>query len=100
MFYILAAEIFGTSMIDPAHLDDLAQKLANSLPAGLQTLKQEVERNLGATLEAAIRRLELVTREEFEVQSAVLARTRQRLQQLEERVTELEQELDLGMRGS
>ena len=87
-------------MIDPAHLDDLAQKLANSLPAGLQTLKQEVERNLGATLEAAIRRLELVTREEFEVQSAVLARTRQRLQQLEERVTELEQELDLGMRGS
>jgi BMFP domain-containing protein YqiC len=79
-------------MIDPKQLDDLAQKLAGSLPSGLQVLKQDVERNLRAGLEAALARLDLVTREEFDVQSAVLARTREKLHALEAKVAELEKQ--------
>ena len=82
-------------MIDPKNLDDLAQKLAGSLPSGLQILKQDMERNLRATLEAGMARLDLVTREEFDVQSAVLARTREKLQRLEAQVAELEKQADL-----
>jgi ubiquinone biosynthesis accessory factor UbiK len=80
-------------MIDPKHLDDLAEKLVGSLPSGLQALKQDMDRNLRAVLEAAISRLDLVTREEFEVQSAVLARTRERLQRLEAQWAQREQEI-------
>lgn len=85
-------------MIDPKHLDDLSRKLAASVPAGLQTLKQDMERNMRATLEAALVKMDLVTREEFEVQSAVLARTREKLQRLEALVAELERQTGLGKR--
>jgi BMFP domain-containing protein YqiC len=57
------------------------------MPAGMT---QEVERNLRGALQAAFDRLDLVTREELEVQEAVLARTRARLEQMEKRVAELE----------
>ena len=77
-------------MIDPKHLDDLVQKVSGSLPSGLRVLKSDVERNLRAALEAGLSRLDLVTREEFEVQAAVLARTREKLGLLEEQVADLE----------
>lgn len=83
-------------MIDPKHLDDLAQKVAGSLPSGLQVLKEDMERNLRAVLEAALAKMDLVTREEFDVQSAVLARTREKLQRLEAQVAELERQSGLG----
>jgi BMFP domain-containing protein YqiC len=83
-------------MIDPKHLDDLAQKVAGSLPSGLQVLKEDMERNLRAVLEAALAKMDLVTREEFDVQSAVLARTREKLQRLEAQVAELERQAGLG----
>ena len=83
-------------MIDPKHLDDLAQKVAGSLPSGLQVLKEDMERNLRAVLEAALAKMDLVTREEFDVQSAVLARTREKLQRLEAQVVELERQAGLG----
>jgi len=77
-------------MIDPKHLDDLARKLAGSLPSGLQILKEDMERNLRAVLETSLAKMDLVTREEFDVQNAVLARTREKLQRLEAQVAELE----------
>jgi hypothetical protein len=77
-------------MIDTKTLDDLAGRLANSLPAGLQLLQDDLKKNLRANLEAALARLDLVTREEFDVQAAVLARTREKLTSLEARVKELE----------
>ncbi len=83
-------------MIDPKHLDDLARKVAGSLPSGLRVLKEDIERNLRAALEAALAKMDLVTREEFDVQSAVLARTREKLQRLEVQVGELERQAGLG----
>lgn len=81
-------------MIDPKHLDDLAQRLADSVPSGLRILQDDVKRNLRATLEAGLARLDLVTREEFDVQAAVLARTREKLEALQGQVMELEQRIN------
>lgn len=77
-------------MQDPKFFDDLSRKLADSLPAGVQALREDVTHNLRSTLEAALSKLDLVTREEFEVQRAVLLRTRERLEALEKRIAELE----------
>ena len=78
------------TMLDPKHLDDLATRLAGSLPKGLQALQADIQRNLRAGMEAGLARLDLVTREEFDVQTAVLARTRAKLEALEARVAEME----------
>lgn len=79
-------------MRDPKFFDDLSRKLADSLPSGVQALRDDVEHNLRSALEAALAKLDLVTREEFEVQRAVLLRTRERLEAMEKRVAELEAE--------
>ena len=76
--------------LDPKILDDLAKKLADTVPAGLRDLKAEAERNFRGVLQAALGKLDLVTREEFDVQSELLARTRQKLAELETRVAALE----------
>jgi BMFP domain-containing protein YqiC len=77
-------------MLDPKLFDDLSRKLAEGMPQGFQTLQDDVQRNLRAGLESALGRLNLVTREEFEVQQAVLLRTREKLKDLEARVAALE----------
>ena len=79
--------------LDPKILDDLAKKLADAVPSGLRDLKSDAERNFRAVLQAAFAKVELVTREEFDVQSAVLARTRERLEELAARLQELESAL-------
>ncbi len=79
-------------MIDPKILDDLTKRVASGIPTGLQLLHADLQKNIRAALEAGLSHLELVTREEFELQSAVLARTREKLEQLERQVAELEQQ--------
>ncbi|RDH86846.1 MAG: hypothetical protein DIZ78_06555 [endosymbiont of Escarpia spicata] len=77
-------------MLDPKLIDDLADRLAGSVPGGIQILQDDLKKNLRATLEAGLAKLDLVTREEFDVQSAVLIRTREKLDRLETVVRELE----------
>jgi ubiquinone biosynthesis accessory factor UbiK len=77
-------------VIDPKLLNDLAQKIANLLPADLSALKQDLEKNIRALLQGTFQKLDLVTREEFDVQTAVLARTREKLEALEKRLQEWE----------
>lgn len=79
-------------MFDPKILDDLSKRMADGLPPGLQAVREDVERNMRSSLEAGFAKLNLVTREEFDVQRAVLARTRERLAALEARLAELEGE--------
>lgn len=76
--------------MDPRFIDDLARKLSEALPGGVRSLQQDLEGNFKAVLKTALGKLDLVTREEFEVQSAVLARTRERLKAFETRVAALE----------
>lgn len=77
-------------MLDPKLFDDLSRRVADNLPRGLQGLQGDLQRNVRAALESALARLDLVTREEFEVQQAVLLRTREKLKALEARVAALE----------
>lgn len=78
------------TMLDPKLFDDLSRRLADGPPRGVQNLQDDVQRNLRAGLESALGRLNLVTREEFEIQRAVLQRTREKLQALEQRLAALE----------
>ena len=71
-------------------LDELAKQLAESVPQNIKALGQDLERNFRALLHSGFERMDLVTREDFDLQSAVLERTREKLEQLEARVAELE----------
>ena len=71
-------------------LDELAKRLTEALPGGLQTLKADLEGNFRAVLQAGLARMELVTRQDFDVQAGVLARTRAKLEALESRLAEIE----------
>jgi hypothetical protein len=76
--------------LDPKSLDDLARRLSELLPPGMAMLRDDLERNFRAVLQSGLARLDLVTRQEFDVQSGVLLRTRERLEQLEQRLAALE----------
>lgn len=77
-------------MIDLAQLDDLARRLGGLLPPSLREGREELQENFKSVLQAGLARLDLVTREEFEVQRAVLLKTREKLESLERSVCELE----------
>jgi len=70
--------------------EDLAGKIGGLLPPAPAALKKEIEDNIRHILHASFENLDLVTREEFEIQSAVLQRTRMKLEQLEKQVAALE----------
>ena len=71
-------------------IDELARRLVESVPQGLRSVKDDLEKNFQSVLRAGFGKLDLVTREEFEVQEAVLARTRQKLEALAERLISVE----------
>jgi hypothetical protein len=75
---------------DPRLIDDLARRLAGSVPESVVALRRDLEQNFKGVLQGQLARLELVTREEFDVQTAVLKRTRAKLAALEKRLAELE----------
>lgn len=87
-------------MIDSKSLNELAAKISALLPADLETLKKDLEKNIRAGLQGGFQKLDLVSREEFDVQSAVLARTREKLEALEKRVQALEGNLQAGAEKS
>lgn len=72
-------------------IENLAGALADSVPEGLRSMRKELEENFRSVLRSGIGKLDLVTRDEFEVQEAVLARTREKLAVLEARLAELEE---------
>jgi BMFP domain-containing protein YqiC len=74
-------------------LEDLARQLAESVPQNLKVLGQDLERNFKTLLQSGLERMELVTREEFDLQRAVLERTRGKLESMEARLAELEKAL-------
>ncbi len=77
-------------MISLNHIDDLARRFTELLPPGLRESQAELQEAFKGAVQAGLSRLDLVTREEFEVQRAVLLRTREKLEALERSVAELE----------
>ena len=80
-------------MIDLHHIDDLARRLSDLVPPGLRESGDELQASSRGALQAGLGKLDLVTREEFDVQRAVLLRTREKLDALEGTVAELEARL-------
>jgi BMFP domain-containing protein YqiC len=75
---------------DPRLIDDLARRLAGSVPESVMALRRDLEQNFKGVLQSQLARMELVTREEFDVQATVLKRTREKLAALEKRLAALE----------
>jgi BMFP domain-containing protein YqiC len=80
----------GDTMIDLNQIDDLARRLSDMVPPGLRESREELQATFKSALQAGLARLDLVTREEFDVQRAVLLRTREKLDALEKTVAALE----------
>ncbi len=78
-------------MVDFRNIDDLAHKLGEKLPDSVRAVREDVEQQFRAVLKSGLEKLELVTREEFDAQRAVLARTRERLEELEKRLADMEE---------
>jgi len=77
-------------MLDTKKIEEVIQSISDAMPSGLTGLQADVEKNVRAAMSATFAKLDLVTREEFDVQTQVLHRTREKLEALEKRVTELE----------
>lgn len=76
--------------MDKEPLDKLARLLAEAVPEGVRSVREDLEKNFRSVLASGLDKLDLVTREEFEVQLAVLAKTREKLEVMEARLAELE----------
>ena len=77
-------------MIDPKKIEQIARQVHESMPKGIREFGDDVEKKIRQTLQAQLVRLDLVSREEFDVQTQVLLRTREKLALLEQRLSELE----------
>lgn len=77
-------------MFEANQLNDLAKRLSGAVPHDFRAMKEDLEHNFKAILQASLGRMNLVTREEFDVQRKVLLKAREQLETLEARVKHLE----------
>lgn len=77
-------------MLNPSQLESLVNKVTEVLPAGFGEVPENMQKNLKMTLSSVFQKMDLVSREEFDIQTQVLAKTRQKLEALEKQVAELE----------
>ena len=77
-------------MIDPKKIEQIARQVHESMPKGLRDQGEDVEKKIRQVLQSQLTRLDLVSREEFDVQTQVLLRTREKLALLEQRLNDLE----------
>lgn len=80
-------------MFDTKFIDDTVKRLSESLPPGLNKFKKDLEKNFRAILQSMLTKLDLVTREEFDIQKKVLTKTRSKLNALEKQISYLENKL-------
>ncbi len=77
-------------MTDKQNIEDMVRKLAEAIPPGIKELETEAKKQFSFILESGLSRMDLVTREEFDIQSKVLAKTREKVDILEQKLSELE----------
>ena len=81
------------SFMNSSALDELARRLTEAIPPSMRNLGQDLESNFKAVLQAQLARLDLVSRTEFDVQTALLKRTQAALTAMEQRLKDLEAKL-------
>jgi BMFP domain-containing protein YqiC len=81
------------AFINSSGLDDLARRLADSVPESVRAFGRDLEGNFKAVLQAQLAKLDLVSRQEFDVQAAILARTQAKLAEMEARLKEIDAKL-------
>jgi BMFP domain-containing protein YqiC len=77
-------------MLNPKKLEEIAQQISDALPSGVKSMAEGAEAKVKQVLQSQISRLDFVSREEFDIQSQVLIRTREKLEALETRIADLE----------
>lgn len=80
-------------MLDPKKLEQVARQIQNVLPQGIKDFGDDIDKKIRTVLQSQLNKLDLVDREEFDVQTQVLLRTREKLNRLEQRLNELEASL-------
>ncbi|OBU13096.1 ubiquinone biosynthesis accessory factor UbiK [Morganella psychrotolerans] len=80
-------------MIDPKKIEQIATQLQSALPKGVREIGADIDKKMRAVLQSQLGKLDMVNREEFDVQTQVLLRTREKLSQMEKRLAELETRL-------
>ncbi|MGR6980636.1 ubiquinone biosynthesis accessory factor UbiK [Testudinibacter sp. P27/CKL/0425] len=80
-------------MLNPKKLEQFAQQIHDSLPQGVKNFGEDMEAKIKQVIQAQLAKLDVVTQEDFEVQTQVLIRTREKLTALEQRLDELEAKL-------
>ncbi len=80
-------------MIDPKKIEEMARQIHNALPPGIKSLGEEVDKKVKQVLQSQLNKLDMVSREEFDVQTKVLLHTREKLTALEEKLALIEQRL-------
>lgn len=83
----------GSMPIDLAHIDELARRLSSLVPGSLRDSREELQQNFKSVLQTGLGKLDLVTRDEFDVQRAVLLRTRDKLNELQRSIAQIEAQL-------
>ncbi|WWO73794.1 accessory factor UbiK family protein [Histophilus somni] len=78
-------------MLNPKKIEQIMQQIQDSLPQGVKDLGQDTEMKLKQVLQSQLSKLDIVTREEFDVQTQVLIRTREKLIELEKRLEQLQE---------
>jgi ubiquinone biosynthesis accessory factor UbiK len=86
--------------MDTFRIDEIARRLLESVPPALRTVQKDLETNFRAVLRSSLAKLDVVTRDEFDTQARVLQRTREKLEQLETRLRELEGRSGPGTSGA
>ncbi|GAB3025104.1 ubiquinone biosynthesis accessory factor UbiK [Bowmanella dokdonensis] len=80
-------------MLDPKKIEEIARQITDAIPPGVKSMAEGAEAKVKQVLQSQLSRLDFVSREEFDVQTQVLARTREKLTAMEERLAELERQL-------
>ena len=82
----------SNKMIDYRNLDELMDKLMGVMPESAKHMQRDIEANMRAILETGLRKMNLVSRDEFDIQTALLARLQERVKQLEQQLKNMEQQ--------
>ena len=77
-------------MLDIGKIEEIAKNITNALPSYLIAIREDIEENIHTALTATLAKLDLVTREEFDVQTQVMHRTREKLEELERVIADLD----------